>query len=259
LLLSSDHKASMNKLFYKIKPTSGIASALHVLLKTLLPIAALLFTRLGFDYIAIAVVLLAKWRMFAVRPRYWIPNIRSNAIDIFVGLSAVGFIAGTSIELTQLFWTFAYIYWLVWLKPRSNPVAVMAQALIAQAIVLVAFYRAFPSSSLLTGVIVTWAICYSVARHFLGAFNEPLTRQITHLWAWFGAIMAWVLGHWVIQYLFLPQIALILTVLGYGLATFYYLESSERLKANVRRQLLGVMGLILLIIIVFSDWQDKTV
>jgi hypothetical protein len=52
---------------------------------------------------------------------------------------------------------------------------------------------------------------------------------------------------------------LILTVLGYGLATLYYLESSERLKANLRRQLLGVMGLILLIIIVFSDWQDKTV
>jgi hypothetical protein len=192
----------MNKLFYKIKPTSGMSSMVHFLMNALLPIVVLLFAKLGFDYIAVVIVLLAKWRMFAVRPRYWIPNIRSNAIDIFVGLSAVGFIAGTSVLPTQIFWTIAYILWLVWLKPKSNPVAVMAQALIAQAIVLVAFYRAFPSSSLLTGVIVTWAICYSVARHFLGAYNEPLTRQVTQLWAWFGAIMAWVLGHWVIQYLY---------------------------------------------------------
>jgi len=160
---------------------------------------------------------------------------------------------------TQLFWTIAYIAWLVWLKPKSNPVAVMSQALIAQAVTIVAFYKAFPNSSLLAGIIVTWLVCYSAARHFLGAFDEPLTRQMTQIWAWFGACMAWILGHWVIQYLFLPQIALVLTVLGYGLATLYYLDKNERLKASLRRQLLGVMGLILLIIIVFSDWQDKTV
>ena len=71
--------------------------------------------------------------------------------------------------------------------------------------------------------------------------------------------MAWVLGHWAIEYLFLPQIALILTVLGYGLATIYYLDQTDKLKATLRRQLMIVMGLILLIIVVFSNWQDKTV
>ena len=248
----------MKKLYYKIKPTSGLSSALHFLFNALLPIIVLILVRANFAYIAVAFILLAKWRMLAVKPRYWLPNIRSNAVDIFVGLSVVAFMAGTSVLLTQLFWMFLYIGWLVWLKPKSKPVAVMSQALIAQVVTLVAFYRAFPDSSLLTGVIVTWLVCYAVARHFLGAFSEPMTRQMTHIWAWFGAIMAWTLGHWVVQYLFLPQIALLLTVLGYGLATLYYLEKNERLKANVRRQLLGVMSLILLIIIVFSDWQDKT-
>jgi hypothetical protein len=93
----------------------------------------------------------------------------------------------------------------------------------------------------------------------LGAFDEPLIKPITHIWAWFGAVIAWILGHWVVEYLFLPQIALILTVLGYGLATIYYLEKNEKIKNALRRQLIGVMGLIMLIIIVFSDWQDKTV
>lgn len=249
----------MKNLAHKIRPSSGYSSILHFLLNALLPILVLFLVRLDFAYIAVAFVLLAKWRIFAVRPRYWIPNIRSNAVDIFVGLSVVAFLAGTEVLGTQIFWTVAYIAWLLWLKPKSNPVAVMSQALIAQAVTLVAFYRSFPSSSLLAGMVVTWLVCYSVARHFLGAFDEPLTRSITHIWAWFGVCMAWVLGHWVIQYLFLPQIALILTVLGYGLATLYYLDKNERLKASLRRQLVGVMGLLLLIIIVFSDWQDKTV
>jgi hypothetical protein len=249
----------MKKLAYKLRPTAGFSSVLHILFNALLPIAILFFVRLGFEWIAVAVVLLAKWRTVAVRPRYWIPNVRSNLVDIFVGLSVVAFMSGTTTFATQIFWTIAYIVWLVWLKPKSNPVAVMTQALIAQAVTLVAFYRAFPESSLLVGILAVWLICYASARHFLGAFDEPMTRSMVHIWAWFGACMAWVLGHWVIQYLFLPQIALILTILGYGLATLYYLDKKEKLKAIIKRQLIGVMGLLLLIIIVFSDWQDKTV
>ena len=249
----------MKKLAYKLKPTAGFSALLHVLFNALLPIVVLFFVRLGFEWMAVAVVLLAKWRTVAVRPRYWIPNVRSNLVDIFVGLSVVAFLSGTNMLVTQLVWTGLYILWLVWLKPRSNPVAVMAQALIAQAITLVAFYRAFPESSLLIGIVATWLICYASARHFLGAFDEPMTRPMVHIWAWFGAVMAWILGHWVIQYLFLPQIALVLTILGYGLATMYYLDKKERLKPIIKRQLIGVMALLLLIIIVFSDWQDKTV
>lgn len=249
----------MKNILYKLRPAAGLSGSLHFLFNALLPILVLLLVRLNFAYLAVVLVLLSKWRIIAVRPRYWLPNIRGNLVDIFVGLSIVAFMSGTTQLTTQVFWTVTYILWLVWLKPKSNPVAVMAQALIAQAVTLVAFYRAFPDSSLLLSVVVTWLICYSVARHFLGAFDEPLTRAITHIWAWFGACMAWILGHWVVEYLYLPQIALILTALGYGLATLYYLDNNQKLKDAVRRQLLTVMGIILLIIIVFSDWQDKTV
>ena len=249
----------MQNLRYKLRPKSGLSGALHFLFNATLPILVLILVRLDFAPIAAALILLAKWRMFAVRPRYWLPNIRGNLVDIFVGLSVVAFMAGTDMLLTQVFWAVFYIGWLVWLKPKSNPVAVMAQALIAQAITLIAFYRAFPEFSLLMGMLATWLICYASARHFLGVFDESMTRTMVHIWAWFGVLMAWILGHWVIQYLFLPQIALILTVLGYGLATMYYLHKNDRLKGALRRQLIGVMGLMLLIIIVFSDWQDKTI
>jgi hypothetical protein len=249
----------MKKILYKLKPESGLASVFHILLNALMPILILVFVRLDLLVIAIVLVLLAKWRVVAVKPRYWFANIRANLVDIFVGLSVVAFIAGTHVWYTQVVWVALYMFWLVWLKAQSKPLAVMAQALVAQALGLVAFYRAFPGSSIAIGIIAAWAICYACARHFLGAFEEVHQNVITNIWAWFSAIMAWILGHWVIDYLFLPQIALVLSVLGYGLATMYYLHSKNRLSPNLKRQLIAVMGILLLIIIVFSDWQDKTI
>ena len=249
----------MKKLFNKIKPESGMAHALHFLLNALLPILILCLVRMNFVPIAIALVLLSKWRTLAIKPRYWLSNIRANLVDILIGLSVVAFMAGTTKLYTQLFWMVFYIAWLLWIKPKSKPIPVMIQALLAQALGLIAFYRAFPGSSLLIGIVVTWVICYACARHFLGAFEEPLVRSISQIWAWFGAVMAWILGHWMIDYLFLPQIALVLTVLGYGLATLYYLHDNNRLKSALKVQLISVMAILLLVIIIFSDWQDKTV
>lgn len=243
----------------KIKPAEGYSSVLYILLRALLPLLVLAITATGFPYIAVALVLLSKWRMFAVKPRYWIPNVRSNLVDIFIGLSVIVFIAGTHSWITQVIWTALYVIWLVWLKPRSDSISVMSQALIAQVLAIVAFYRVAPDQSLLAGILVTWLVCYACARHFFNAFEEPMVRTLTQIWAWFGATIAWILGHWVIQYLFLPQIALVLTIIGYGLATLYYLDKNEKLKATTRRQLIGIMGLLLLIVVVFSDWQDKTI
>ena len=249
----------MKNIFYKIKPESGLSQVFHFLFNALLPILVLFLIKLNLPILAAGLVLLAKWRMFAVRPRHWLSNIRANLVDIFVGLSVVAFIAGTKIIYTQIFWTIVYILWLVWLKPKSKPIPVMAQALIAQAFGLVAFYRAFPTSSLALGVLVTWLVCYASARHFLGAYEEPLIRIISDIWAWFGAVMAWILGHWFIVYHnFMPQLALVLTVLAYGLATFYYLESKGKLRPLLRLQLIVVMALILFFIIIISDWQGIT-
>ena len=249
----------MKQLAKRIKPTEGYSNILYILLRALLPILVFIITVAGFPLLAAALVLLSKWRMLAVKPRYWIPNLRSNLVDIFIGLSVIVFISGTNMLATQLVWTALYIVWLIWLKPRSDSISVMSQALIAQILSLVAFYRVYPDQSLLIGMAVTWLICYACARHFLNAFEDPMVRTLTQVWAWFGAAMAWILGHWAIQYMFLPQIALVLSVVGYGLATLYYLNQNEKLKSSTKVQLIGIMGLLLLIIVVFSDWQDKTI
>jgi hypothetical protein len=249
----------MSKLLYKLKPQSGVSYAIHIALNVLLPIIVFSLIRLDLVIIAAVIVLLSKWRMLAVKPRYWVSNIRANLVDIFVGLSSVAFMAGTSKWYTQAVWAGLYIVWLVWLKQQSKPLAVTSQALIAQILALVAFYRAFPNGSILINMIAVWLICYAVARHFLSAFDESLVSIIANIWAWFGLVMAWTLGHWAIDYLFLPQIALILSILGYGLVALYYLHSKSKLTSSLKHQLLGVLAILLLIVIVFSDWQDKTV
>ncbi len=250
----------MKQLVKKIKPAEGYSSALYILLRALLPILVLLIIVLGLPpIIAALLILLSKWRMFAVKPRYWLPNLRSNLVDIFIGLSVVVFIAGTDLWVTQVIWTALYVGWLVWLKPRSDSVSVMSQALIAQALALVAFYRVFPDQTLLAGILVTWLICYASARHFFNAFEEPMIRSLTQIWAWFGAVMAWILGHWIIQYPFLPQIALILSVLGYGLASLYYLDKNDKLKSGTKIQLIVIIALLLFVIVVFSGWQHKAI
>lgn len=250
----------VKKIFQSVRPASGFSKIIYYILNIALPILVLLLIRLDFAAIAAALVLLAKWRMFAMPPRYWIPNLRANSVDIFVGLSVVIFIAGTSLFPVQIAWTVFYLAWMLYIKPQSKQAWVMVQALAAQALALVAFYQAFPSHSIVVGVVVVWMVCYLSARHFLGAFEESHTRQISAVWGWFGASLAWVLEHWVIIYVVIPQVALVITLVGYILALMYYLHSSPSgLKTSVKQQLIFFITILILILIIFSDWKDKTI
>lgn len=245
--------------FERIRPESGVSQLLYVALNIALPLLVLLFVVLNLSLIAVGLVLLAKWRMFAMRPRYWIPNLRANSVDIFVGLSIVVFLVGTSLFAVQVAWTIFYLFWVVWLKPKSSQVPVMVQALIAQLFAVVAFYQAWPDHPIAAGVIAVWLISYLSARHFFGAFDEPYTIQLSAIWGWFAASLTWVLEHWVIIYVTVPQIALVITLVGYMLALLYYLYKNHRLRDSAKIQLIGFITVLLFIIIAFSDWQDKTI
>jgi hypothetical protein len=249
----------VKKYFDFIRPKTGFSKGIYHFLNILLPIIVLILVLSGFAWVAALAVLLAKWRMFAMRPRYWLPNIRANSVDIFVGLSIVVFLAGTLTFFVQVFWTVFFLFWVIWLKPRSDQISVMAQALVAQALANVAFFQAFTDVSIAVSVVAVWAICYVSARHFLGAFEEPHFRQISAIWSWFGASLAWVLGHWVIEYQNVTQVSLVITLVGYTLAFMYYMFKNHKLKDSIKSQLIFTLILIIVIILVFSNWQDTTI
>lgn len=241
------------------KPATGMAHVVHVGLNVLLPILAYILVRIEFVTLAILLVLLAKWRIFAVRPRYWLANIGSNGVDILVGISFVLLMSSTSVRWWQLFWAALFVGWLVWLKPKSDVLSVSAQAAIGQFLGLSVLFLKFGDASLAVLVAGSWAIAYLSAKHFLSSFEESRTALLTNLWAYFAASLTFILGHWLVFYGSISQILIILTVIGYGVAALYYLDASERLTETTKRQLLAIMAAILLIVIIFSDWTGATV
>src|SRR5579871_2273801 len=127
----------------KLKPTRGFSHAIHIVAKILLPIVAYILVRIDFVGLAVLLILISKWRIFAVQPRYWIANITASGVDLLVGVSLVLFMANTSVDWWQLFWGTMWAVWLVWLKPRSDVLSVSAQAMIGQLLGLAALYLKF--------------------------------------------------------------------------------------------------------------------
>jgi signal transduction histidine kinase len=243
----------------KIKPVGGFSHLVHVVLTVLLPILVFVFVRIHLANLAVAIILLSKWRMFAVKPRHWPANIRANAIDITVGLSFLIFMTHSGTQTFQLFWTILYGIWLIVLKPRSDQFSVSLQALIGQMVGLSAVFLSFGDSPVWVLTLLAWLICYAAARHFLTSFDEPLARFLSYLWGYFAAALVWILAHWLLFYGAVAQPTLLLSVIGFGLAGLYYLERTDRLSLLYRRQIVFVMIAVIVIVLTFSDWGDKTI
>jgi hypothetical protein len=243
----------------QINPTSRTASVMHSLYLVMLPLIVVGLVYFSFLGAAFLIIILSKWRMFAVKPRYWLANIRANLVDITVGFSAVIFIAGTDNFTTILIWAGLWTAWLILLKPRSDPLSIAAQGFVAQGVGLVALYGNYAESNQAYLILLTWLICFSAARHLLVAFEDNANRILSHVWAIFGAYMALILGHWHIVYAdAIPQIALLLSIIGYALGVGYYVHKTKGLRAGLRRQLVALTIIALTLIIVLSEWQAVT-
>lgn len=218
-----------------------------------------IFVRIEIVQLALGVVLLSKWRMLALKPRHWPANIRANAVDLMVGLAVLTFMADSASAIVQAMWVVLYIVWLLFIKPHSGLIMVSIQAGVGQLAALMAFYVAWPSAPLYGLVAANWAICYLAARHFFTSFEEKHTSLYAHLWGYFASVLVWVLGHWLLFYGVVSQPTLLLSVIGYGLATLYYLESTDKLSTLIRGQVILIMSAIVVVILVSSDWSDKAV
>ncbi len=243
----------------RIKPKSGISHLLHIGLTALLPAIIFVLVRIHVVPLALTVILLSKWRMFAVKPRHWPANIRANAVDLIVGVSMLVFMAHSGTALWQLIWAVSYGIWLLSIKPGSSTLMVSLQALLAQTAGFMALFLRWGDIPTAGLVLMSWLIAYSAARHFFSVFDEPTIRFLSYVWGYFAAALVWVLSHWLLFYGVLAQPTLLITVLGFGLSTLYYLDRTDRLSILIRRQLIFVMIAIVVIVITFSDWGDKTI
>ena len=249
----------MGPILAKIKPKNGVSYLVHLLLLIVLPVAVFILIRLSFVQLALSIVVLSKWRMLAVRPRFWPANIRANSIDLMVGLSIVLFMAQTGSIALQLLWAALYAVWLIFIKPASGIPMITLQAFLGQLAALSALYLTWAQAPIYALTLLTGLFCYLAARHFLDAYDEPYARMLSYFWGYFGAALAWLSGHWLLTYGGLAQPTLLLCTLGYGMAVLYYLDHNDRLNKGVRRQFIFIMIAIVLVVIAFSDWGDKVI
>lgn len=252
----------MKPFIAKIRPAAGFSRFAHVGLVTFMPILVLALVYLELSWLALVIILLSKWRIFAVKPRFWWTNIRANGVDIIVSLASLTFLLQTESFAWRVGWTLLHIVWLTVIRPHSGTLMVGLQALISFLFGLGALFVIGDQAPTLVLVSATGVICYLAAHHFFDAFNEQYTRTLSFFWAFFGAALVWVLSHWLIYYPtngVISQQMLLLVTIGYGLATLYYLDHTQRLTVLVRNQFIFIMVAITVLILVFSDWSDKIV
>lgn len=249
----------MKQLISKIKPASGFSSVIYITLNILLPFVVFVLVRTGFVTLALAIILLSKWRMLAVRIRFWPANVRANSVDIMVSVSLLLFMANTANQFVQLLWVFLYIIWLVLIKPASGGVMIPVQALIGMTCALMALFSSWGDAKLIVLVGMTGLICYLSARHFFDSFDEPFARLLSYLWGYFGAAVVWVLGHWLLYYSVVAQPVLLLIAIGFALAALYYLDHHDRLSGGVQKQITFILIAIIAVVLIFSDWGDKII
>lgn len=188
-LKSSKRRSFLSEFIYIALNVALAVAMLTVVLAIESPIAA------------IALVVLSKWRVLAVRPRYWFANVQANLVDIIVSLSVVVLLyAASGAFAAQCSLTLLYIVWLLFVKPRSKRVFIAIQA--GTAIFLGVTALGILSYDWIATPVVAlmWLIGYSAARHVLGNYEETHISFYSLLWGLVVAEIGWLTYHWTFGY-----------------------------------------------------------
>ena len=239
-----------------------VGEVAYIAINAALPFV-LLFLVQGFDtaYPALVLVLLSKWRVFALRPRFWWANIKSNFVDFLVGVSYVGLLylsIGTLWPMVVL--AVAYAAWLLYLKPKSDHASIMLQAGIAQFAALVVLFNLSVVVHELFVVAGCFIIGYIIARHVVTNFEEDHPEFISYAWGLVLSQLSWLLYRWTISYdlrlpFDVPQIALLVLVVSMAVGRLYGAAKAHRLTKGLVRTTMIYSAALIAIILIFADWS----
>ena len=212
---------------------------------------------------AFALVFLSKWRILAVRPRYWFANLQANLVDLIVsiGLVMLLYAAGGNL-IVQSIMTLLYIGWLLFMKPRSKRTFMVAQAGVAVFVGVSALYMIAYAWPVVFVVLAMWLIGYASARHVLGAYDETHITFLSLIWGLVFAELGWIAYHWTIAYSLpgfggveLPQITLIVFALSF-VAERFYRSYTKHEKVRMDELLLPMLlsGSVIALILALALW-----
>lgn len=217
------------ELLKTVRKRSFLSEVAYVVLNIMLAVGLLVLVLVvNVPWPALGLVMLSKWRVFAVRSRYWAANIRANLVDIIVGISMVTFLYSASGDLpTQLSLTALYVAWLLFLKPRSKRSYVTAQAAVGLILGVAAVVQISPSLPSSLVVLLSWLIGYAAARHVLSVQHESHINFLSLLWGFVVAEIMWLVYHFTVGYqianlsLQLAQVTIFIAVISFSAERIY--------------------------------------
>ena len=213
-----------------------------------------------FPYAAIVLILLSKWRTLAVRPRYWVVNLKSNLVDIIFSLSIALLIwaNGATNAISSGIFISLYIAWLALIKPRSEDIFIKTQALLAVFVGSMALFSISYEWPVLLVVVGGFLIGYSTFRHIISAETEQNIEIFSLFWAILVAEIFWMFNFWVQGYLvfgavIIPQISIISTALSFGAFEFVLnAKDYQKRKKDLLIPTIVMFVLSFLLVLVFS-------
>lgn len=238
---------------------------MHVILNLLLAVVSIGATVVTGSYlIGLVLIVVSKWRVFAVNHRYWLLNLRSSLVDFIVGVSFVllAYAAGTTFLPVHFVLMISYAVWLIFIKPRSSSRFAVIQALIAVLLgtTTATIFAAISDSIVL--VASEFLIGFAASNHVLVQSNEENPTYISLVVGLIFAEIAWLSNSWLIIYTFgssglcLSQLAIILTVLSYAYFQIYNesVTHDGKIKfGNVAVPIIFSLVVVAVLIISFSQ------
>ena len=214
-----------------VKHRSFVNEVIYVALNIGLAVSLLVIIRVtGSMFPAFALVLLSKWRVLAVRWRFWAANIQANLVSVIVDFSFIVLLYNSNLTnigslqnyVFQGILVVLYICWLLILRPRSKRKYIVAQAGVALFTGITAIYLMSYSWIALPVVLLVWLVGYATARHVLSSYDESHVILLSLAWGLALSEIGWLAYHWTIAYrlpiitnLLLPQVSIIMSCLGF--------------------------------------------
>lgn len=184
------------------KRRSLLSEAIYILLNIALAVATLgLVLAISSPLPAFALVFLSKWRVLAVRPRYWFAHIQANLVDIIVSVSIVILLyAASGALVVQCIITALYIVWLLVIKPRSKRLFITIQAGTAVFLGVTALGLVSYEWNVALVILAMWLIGYVAARHVLSSYDDAHMSFYSLVWGLVMAEIGWFVAHWSFAY-----------------------------------------------------------
>lgn len=214
--------------------------------------------------LGLVLVLVSKWRIFAVRARYFVLNFQANLVDLIVGVSVVllAYSAGSAFLPVDFLLMLFYCVWLLIIKPMSSENATLAQSLIAVFLGMSAATIMTASLNSIAIVVLAFFIGYAASRHVLIQSDDKNYLLTTLVCGLVFAEIAWLCHSWAIIYTFgasgikIPQLAIILTIFAfvynYARQAMIKYQDDFRFKHIIGPVAFGVI-LVGIIVLCFSN------